>query len=64
MTTQYVKVHLGGSRTYTYINDEPTDIAVGDVVEVTTPHGATIKGDVVGFESQPPAFNCKPCFKA
>jgi hypothetical protein len=63
MTTQYVTVHLGGSRTYTYVNDEPDDIVLGDVVEVTTPAGATIKGDVVGFSEQP-AFNCKPCHKA
>lgn len=64
MTLQYVKVQLGGKgRTYTYHNDQPATVRPGDMVEVTTPTGATLECEVLEVDDQPPQFNTKPCYK-
>lgn len=70
MTRQYVQVEFNssGSR-YTYVNDEPHDITVGDEVVIETPRGLPRTVTVVDVSTALPSgipdwVTIKPCTKA
>ena len=66
MPKQFITAaYTPGGRAYTFHNDESHIIQPGDLVTITTPHGADLEVEVITAtedDSNPPPFLTKPCY--
>lgn len=60
MARQYVRCSFGSSaKLFTYHNDG-APVAVGAIVDVVTPNGATVPVEVKEVDAEQPSFATKP----